>query len=117
MNILERDDHVTRTLRRRDPQAQPPPGRRLDHDPIDFFQCLEPTLNLPCLGGLVAEAFDEALHLCDLAVLRGLPGEELGAPLLALSEITIVAALVERAASAFELEHSRDMSAKKGAVV
>src|SRR5439155_102124 len=76
------------------------------HDTVEAFERLDPALDLARLAELVAEPFDEALRLRDLALLHGGRPLQLGNPLLALLDEVRVVAEIFRQRSAPQLCHA-----------
>src|SRR5213595_1513410 len=85
----EPGDAAARPWRGREGEADVP-RLALDLDALEAVEHLDPALDLPRLGRLVAEALDEPLDLGDALGLVSRLGEQELAPRLALDQIVVV---------------------------
>ena len=101
----EADDHASaaRGLREAELDGLGASGRH--GDALEALERLDAALDLACLAGLIAEAFDEALGLRHLALLRCSCALELSDPFIALLDEVGVVAHVLGQRSASELGH------------
>ena len=90
---------------------------RLDLDPLDLVEHLDPALHLARLGRLVAEALDEALDLGHALGLVARARLEQRVPGLALDEKVVVVAGVDGDAAADQLRDRRDHAVQEVPVV
>src|SRR5207237_380810 len=93
------------------------PRLALDLDALEAVEHLDPALDLPRLGRLVAEALDEPLDLGDALGLVPRLGEQELAPRLALDQIVVVVAGIGGHARGAELGDGRHHAVQEVAVV
>ena len=87
------------------------------HDALDLLQLADSVLHLLCLGGLIAEALDEGLHVRDFRLLLGSLVAQQGKPFLALLQIRAVIALVQVDLAVVHFGHTVDHGIHEGAVM
>src|SRR5262249_54791185 len=117
VHALQREHALARAPRLRDAHAHRARARLRRLDPLALLERLDPAPYLARLRRLVAEALDEPLDVCDLALVVSLAREQVSEPFLARLLIAVEAALEHHERSALELGHARRVAAQERAVV